>query len=98
MQQKNLKAKQLRQKEISEMNKMVMAHEPAIIVDAFIETEFNSVMAIKRRINLFMGKQYNIIRFQKRYPEIYMFIVSHTVPETKVKFKMEIDLIRQGLL
>lgn len=102
MQQKNLKAKQLRQKEISERNKMVMAHEPAPVGSVeyapYEQTEFVSAMAIKCRINMFMGRVYNIIRFQKRYPEIYEYIIVHTVTETKVRFKREFDLITQGLL
>lgn len=102
MQQKNLKAKQLRSKEIRERNMMVMAHEPAPIGSVeyapYEQTEFISVMAIKCRINMFMGKVYNIIRFQKRYPEIYEYIIAHTVPETRIKFSSELALIRQGLL
>ena len=102
MQQKNLKAKQLRQKEISERNKMVMSHEPAPDGVAgyvpFTQTEFTSVTAIKCRINVFMGKHYNIVRFQKRYPDLFVYITTHTATETKIKFQKEFDLIQQGLL
>ena len=103
MQQKNLKARQLRQKAISERNKMVMAHEPAPVGSAeyvpYKGTEFESASAIARRINAFMGKSYyNAIRFQKRYPQIYAYIVSHTTMETRIAFGNELALIQQGLL
>lgn len=97
MQAKNAKLKKLRSKEIRDWAIVQMAHEPAQeIPKAYEPTEFESNFAMKRRIVAFMGKQYNIIRFQKRYPEIYEYLFCHTVMETKAKFQTEFGLIMQG--
>lgn len=99
MQAKNARAKKLRGQEIRERSLMQMAHEPVTEKKKETELKQDSVFGLQRRINVFMGKTYyNIIRFQKRYPEIYDFILCHTYPETKTRFQMEFDLIRQGLL
>lgn len=99
MQAKNARAKKLRGQEIRERSLMQMAHEPVTENKKETELKLDSVFGLQRRINAFMGKTYyNIVRFQKRYPEIYEYLFSHTYPETKLKFQTEFNLIRQGLL
>lgn len=100
---KNDKAKRLRMKEIKEANIREMCHT-AVSMEIVFYTPYLPVQQAKPNANMqikvkaFMGKHYNVVRFQKRYPEIYEYLYTHKVPETKVKFATEFDLIMQGLL
>lgn len=102
MQTKNDKVKREDSKRIKERRMIIMCHEsvPTETINyvPYMETDFDSNFAIQMRVKAFMGKHYNVIRFSKRYPEIYKYLLVNTVAETKRKFATEFSLIMQGLL
>ena len=59
------------------------------------EDVFYSKFAIQRRIDMIVGRHYPANKFREKWNEVYEYITTHTVPDTKIRFKETIFVIRE---
>ena len=47
---------------------------------------FYSKCAIQKRVNTLMGRPYPVDKFREKWHDIYVYLVTHTIPETRQYF------------